>query len=197
MSNSLADFRHRAELARAIRNHQWEATEDGRVVVPSMSSLCIGGAFEARLNGEGIDIGPNLIPTEGLNHVLNVILGATAKISNWYVAPFKGNATPAAGWTAANFTSNSTEAVAADYTEGSRRPLTMGSAAGGVISNSASKATFTFAGSLTVYGFGILSVQAAEATTGTLFAAARLGTARAVVATDVLDVQYTLTLTST
>lgn len=143
---------------------------------------------------------PNIVTTAGLNHFLDVVLGATAKSTTWYVFIFKNNVTPAAGDTAAKLGAAGAygECQDADYD----LPLTNRPeyidvpAAAGVMTNTASKAQFTMAASITVYGAGMVDVQAKTGTTGTLLAAKKFTTARVVVDDDELFVTYQHTATS-
>lgn len=144
---------------------------------------------------------PNIVTTVGLNHFLDVVLGATAKSATWYVFIFKNNVTPAAGDTAAaklGAAGTYGECQDADYD----LPLTNRPeyidvpAAAGVMTNAASKAQFTIAATITVYGAGIVDVAAKTGTTGTLAAAKKFTTSRAVVDNDELFVTYQVTGTS-
>lgn len=147
------------------------------------------------------EVSKNLIVDEGLNHFLNVVMGATAKISTWYVGIFTNNVTPAAADVPA------TELGAAGtYGEGQDAdydlPLTNkpeyidAPATAKVMSNSGTPASFTIAATITVYGAFISSVAAKTATTGTLLAAKKFDASRAVIDNDVLTVQYDITAAS-
>jgi hypothetical protein len=187
-------LRHRAEILRAVRNNKFERTADGSVFVPSMK-LTIGGVFGAEFNGDGVDIGDNIIPTEGLNHILNTVLDEEAQILAWRVAIFSGNVTPNASYTAANFASTATEITTA-Y-NGTDRPLYVPApSTTGVTTNTASKADFVFNTSGTARGAAIISGVTKGATTGKLLAVARFASDRAFVAADTLAVTYTLTLSN-
>lgn len=136
----------------------------------------------------------NILPLEGLNHILSVILNNGSKVSPWLLALFEGNYTPVAGLTAATFTAAATECIA--YDETARVEFVEGAPAGGVIANTASRAIFTMNATKTIYGGALLSTSAKSSTSGVLLAAARFGTAREVIDDDELAVKYTLTLTS-
>jgi len=136
----------------------------------------------------------NLIPTEGLNYMLGTALTGVAQLLSWYIAIFSGNYTPVATLTAATFTANTTESTA--YAETTRVAWTPGAIAGGSVDNSANKAVFTMNATTTIYGIGQLSVSTKSATTGTLISCALFAAAKAVVATDVLNVTSTLSATS-
>lgn len=145
-------------------------------------------------------VGKNIIPTEGLNALLDIAVGATAKEAAWYVGIFKGNYTPIATNTAANALGAAglfTECQDADYSPATNRPAyTIVAASGGVITNAASKAEFTAAGTITVYGGFIASSQAKTATTGKLLSAKKFDASKALSPTDLLYVTVQLTATS-
>lgn len=170
---------------------------DGGVLVPS-SSMVAKGWYHGKIVRDGKVIDEwedhNLVGTEGLNHILGVELAGTTQVTSWYLAPYEANATPSASWTAANFTANSTECTA--YTNSTRVTWTPGSASGGVISNTASPATFTFNATKTIYGAGLLSVSTKSSTSGVLFSASLFSSAKSVVNLDQLILTYSFTLTS-
>lgn len=140
------------------------------------------------------ELASNILPTAGLNHILDVVLHGSSQVTTWYVAPFEGNYTPVAGLTAASFTADATECTA--YDEATRVAYNEAAASGGVITNSANKAVFTINASKTLYGAALVSASAKSSTSGTLLAAARFSSSRAVVDDDEVAVSYSLTLTS-
>lgn len=185
----------RGEMLRALAGcgftpSQSEGALDGSMPVMGVFEL------EHRRNGKliGRDISSNIVTTEGLNHILSVVLGAGSAVSPWYIALFEGNYTPVAGLTAATFTASATECTA--YDEAARVAYVEGTPSGGVIDNSASRAVFTMNATKTIYGGALLSVSTKSSTSGTLLAAARFSSSRAVVDDDELSVRYSLTLTS-
>lgn len=179
-------------IARRLRNHQWEHSPNG-ILLPR-DNLTIGGVFEHDVNGRDLRYDHNLVVTEGLNHTLATEIGNGAAVTTWYVVPFKGNYTPVAGLTAATFPAAATEAT--EYDEATRVQYVDGTPSGGSIDNLASKAAFTINAGITIYGVALVSVSTKSSTSGTLFSATRFGSSRPVVATDVLNVGYTVTLTS-
>lgn len=196
-ANPLA--RHRGEFARAIRNGQFEQTESG-LFFPRANAI-LGGVFEVDHRRNGVQIGftgaePNVIPTQGLNHMLDVVLRGTAGISPWYIGLFTGNVTPGATLTGATFAAVCTEWTG--YSEGTRVAFDEAAASGGVTDNAANRALFTSTGSATVYGGALLSASAkgAAGSGDICLAAARFSSSRAVINGDELAVKYTLTLTS-
>jgi hypothetical protein len=63
--------------------------------------------------------------------------------------------------------------------------------------NSASRASFVFNATKTIYGAFLVSASAKSATTGTLFSAARFSTSKSVESSDELLLTYTINATST
>jgi hypothetical protein len=143
---------------------------------------------------------PNIVPTVGLNHFLDVVMGAVAKSTTWYVGIFKNNVAPLAGHTATELGSVGSygECQDADYD----LPLTNRpeyidvAAAAGVMTNTASKAQFTIAATITVYGAAMVDVQAKTSAAGTMLAAKLFTNSRAVIDNDELFVTYQMTATS-
>jgi hypothetical protein len=140
---------------------------------------------------ENID---NIIVTEGRNHILDVTYHAAAQITTWYLCPFEGNYTPVAGDTAATFPASSTECTA--YDEAARVAFVETAPSAGSLSNVGNVAVFTMNASKTLYGVSLSSVSTKSATTGTLMSASRFAAPRAVVDNDVVQITYTINVTS-
>lgn len=136
----------------------------------------------------------NLMPTEGLNYLLETSVRGGAALSSWYVGLFEANYTPLAADTAATFPGSATESTA--YAESTRQAYTTVAASGGVLTNTASKAAFTMNATKTIYGGFIASASAKSATTGKLLSAAKFSASKAVESGDVLNITATMTLTS-
>jgi hypothetical protein len=132
----------------------------------------------------------NLVVDEGLNYILNVGLSGGVQNVTWYVATFEGNYTPVAGDTAATFPGSATECTA--YDEPSRPTYDEAPSVAKSITNNANRALFTYNATKTIYGASLHSVATKAAVTGQLFAAAKFGVARNVIATDQLLVAYTI-----
>lgn len=136
----------------------------------------------------------NLIPDEGRDYMMNAALNGGAQFSTWYVGLYSGNYTPVATDTAATFVASATEITTA-YSETTRVALVDGALAAGLWANVASPASFTFtAASTVVRGGFITSVAAKSATTGVLLSAVLAGTAKTVLAGEVLKVTTGLSL---
>jgi len=152
--------------------------------------------FEQWRNGKLIDTWAchNIIPTQGLDHILAVVCNAGSQVTAWFVGIFEANYTPIAGDTAASFVASSTESTA--YAEAARPAWTESTPSGGSTTNSASKAEFTMNATKTIYGAFLTSVSTKSATTGTLLSASKFGTAKIVDSGDILRVTASLTITS-
>ncbi len=163
-----------------------------------MSTLKVGVNYlvEVIRNGRVIDteVVHNLVPTEGLNHFLNVEFKGTTQVLSWYLAIFEGNYTPTAADTAAALPAAATECTA--YDEATREAFVAGTVAGGIVDNTASRAEFTMNATKTIYGAFMTSAPAKGATTGVVVSSVRFSAAKSLVATDVLRVTAGVTMTS-
>lgn len=182
----------------------------GGILTPKPQQLILGGTFhcehrrfkEYRVVGgwekiyQTIDEWDvhNLVTNEGLNHLLNTEFDAGTPVTSWFIGIFQGNYTPLSTDTAANIASNSTEC--SSYTSPTRPAWTAAAASSQSISNTASPATFTFNGSVTVYGAFLISNSTISGTSGTCFSAAQFGASKAVVNTDQLIITYTFNAAS-
>lgn len=169
----------------------------GGVLIPT-TKLSVGGRYtiEHVRAGETIDVETidNLVVNEGLDHVLNTVFHQGAQINTWFLGLFEGNYTPPPTVTAANISSQSTETTA--YDEATRPEYSEAAPSAQSITNAANKATFTFNATKTIYGAFLISNSGKGATAGTLFSAARFGTAKQVVDDDQLLLTYTFTASS-
>jgi hypothetical protein len=147
--------------------------------------------------------GSNTFTTEGMNNLLNIIFGTTSKAGSaiFYVGIFKNNVTPGLTDTAAaklGAAGSYGECQDADYsTPATNKPAyTIAAAASGACTNAAAAASFTMAQGITVYGAFLSTSPAKTAVDGYLYAAKKFGTARAVIAADVLAVTYVVSCTT-
>ncbi len=133
----------------------------------------------------------NLVVDQGLNYALNASFGQTSALTSWYIGLFEGNYTPVAGLTAATIAGLSTETTA--YTSGTRPAWTTVAATSKQLTNGASRASFVFNATKTIYGAFLVSSSTKGGTSGTLFSAARFTTAKQVDNGDELLITYLLT----
>jgi hypothetical protein len=189
--------KHAREIAGFLNRGDFEHTEDGLII---HSSIRARGKYTHSVNGgqdERIDF--NLIPAQGIAYFLNVGLGAGAKLSNWYLAPFSGAVNPAANWTAANFAANASEITSNSegYSNLTRPQWVPGAAAAGVIGNLSNRAVFNIVctSTLNISGIGMLSGNAKGGVDGVLVSASRYNSVRVVNNGDAFEVGYEVELT--
>ena len=139
----------------------------------------------------------NLVVNVGLQYMAGVALTSTTQITAWYIGLYGAGAsnTPAATDTLASH---------AGWTEitpysGNRPAATFAAATNAnpsVVTNSASKASYTINATATVGGAFLSSAN--SGTTGTLFSAADFSSPgdRSVVSGDILSVTYTFSLSA-
>ena len=138
----------------------------------------------------------NVTTDEGLNALLDIMFHDATKIATWYLAVFEDNYTPLVSNTYA--TPGYTECIA--YAPATRPEFVEAAASSKVLTNSASKASFTFNATKTIYGASLVGGGSAATTKadtaggGTLFASSAFTTSKSVVDTDVLLVSCTITL---
>lgn len=170
---------------------------DGGVLLPA-SGLKVAGKYHGQIIRAGRVIDEfedsNLVVNEGLNSLLDIYFHASTQITTWYLGIFEGNYTPVATVTAATIASAATECTA--YTNGTRPAYDEAAASSQSITNSASRASFVFNATKTIYGAFLISNSTKSGTSGTLFSAARFSTSKAVESSDELLLTYTFTAAS-
>ncbi len=136
----------------------------------------------------------NLVPIEGLNHIVGVVVKQATQVPAWFIGVFEGNYGPVPGDTAATFPTAAVECQT--YTPATRPAFTTGAVAGGAADNTASRAEFTFTSAKTIYGAFLVPVATKGGVTGPLLSAARFAEPKAVAVDDVLRVTATFEATS-
>lgn len=181
-------MRNRLEFARAIANKKYEVGPRG-ILFPRQKTM-VAGVFRSWVNGRDMQDDPNVIPVEGLNKILKSGLAVAA-----FIAPFTNNITPGSTITAATF-----DGVLAEwtgYSETTRQAWEIPADPDeGLFTNAADPAVFTSNGVATVYGAGLLTASAREATTNECYAASKFDNARALANGDKLTIQYDVNATS-
>jgi hypothetical protein len=154
-------------------------------------------------NGEviGVEEVDNLIPNEGLNHLLDVTLKAGAANATWYVSLYTGSYDPAinggATLTAATYSAAVSE-LTSGYTGSTNRIAWVpGTISAGAVSNSGNVAAFSMTATNTVTGGALLSASGTGSTAGTLISVVKFGTSKSVVNGDILNITAGITLAST
>lgn len=163
--------------------------------IGSDGNLAMSGKYVGQIIRDGnvideFDI-DNMVVDQGLNYALNAAFGQTSAVASWYIGLFEGNYTPTSAVTAATIAGLATECTA--YTAGSRPAWTTVSATAKQLTNGASRASFVFDATKTIYGAFLVSSSTKSGTSGTLFSAARFTTAKQVDSADELLVTYVLT----
>jgi hypothetical protein len=166
--------------------------------VKSILPVCSWWEFEHYRQGKLIDQWEqkNVNTNEGLNHLLNVAFNSATQITSWYMGLFENDYTPLVTNTYADPGFTESEA----YDEAARVAYVDATASAKIMTNSASKATFTISTTKTIYG-AFLCGGGTDAATwkntaggGTLFASSKFATAKEVVDDDILMVVCSITL---
>lgn len=187
-------IKHSREFRRNVINHKYERTEAG-ILFPSMNAH-MQGIYSSSVNDEAWIDEHNIIPDEGLNHVLDVICANGTQIATWYMALYANAYTPTAALTAALFPSTAGEITSASegYSEANRItwvPDAVDTVNTEII-NEATPASFTIvtASSLAVNGAALLSVNVKGSTSGVIISAGRFPAQRNLSDTDTFNVKY-------
>lgn len=135
----------------------------------------------------------NLVVNLGLNLLLDNSFDAAAGSVLWYVG-LKDTGSVAAGDTMGSHAGWATITPYSDATDPAWTKN--GSASGGAMSNSSSKAVFNINATDTIFGAFLKSDNTKGGTAGTLYGGGDFGASRAVVDGDTLSVQVDLTVTA-
>lgn len=186
-----------AALSAAIAVNDYTTNEDGSITTGG--GITAKGEYFDRKNNEEWQRTENLIPTEGLAHILNVALGTTPKPAGYYLALFSAAAQPAANWTAASFATTASEIVSSTegYTSATRPTWTPTNTSTNSIDNMAAvaKVTMKTASTLTVQGAAMLTSNSKGGTTGALISASKYAAARVFQDGDTYEIGYRISLT--
>jgi len=139
----------------------------------------------------------NLCVNQGLTYLLGAGFSAVTAISAWYVAIYDNNHTPASNNTYA--TPGFTEAT--NYSEATRPAWSKGAVTARTLTNTASKASFTFSSAATIYGAALVGGGTAATTKGNVAGGGQLfnisafsSGAKGMASSDVLKVTVALTV---
>ncbi len=144
----------------------------------------------------------NIVATQGLNDLLTKYFKGSSYTATWYVGLIDnaGWTAYAAGDTAAKITTSANPPTTngwqelTAYSESVRQTLTLGTASGGSIDNSASQAVFTANASKTIRGAFIISDNTKGGTSGILYCEVDFSVAQPVISGNVLNETTTLTV---
>ena len=186
-------------LLSAISANDYTENQDGSITTGN--GITAKGEYFDRKNNEEWQRTENLIPTEGLAHILNVALGTTPKPASYHLALFSAAAQPAANWTAASFATTASEIVSSTegYSSATRPTWTPTNTATNSIDNmtagNVAKVTIRTASSLTVQGAAMLTSSSKGGTTGALISASKYATPRVFQDGDTYEIGYRISLT--
>lgn len=193
---SLNPFLASALLA-SVSAKDYTSNADGSITTGQ--GITAKGEYYDRINGGEWTRTENLIPTEGLAHILNVALGTTPKPASYHLALFSAAAQPAANWTAASFASTASEIVSMTegYSSATRPTWTPANTATNSIDNMAAvaKVTMKTASSLTVQGAAMLTNSGKGSTAGALISASKYASPRVFQDGDTYEIGYRISLT--
>lgn len=186
-----------SSLLAAVSAKDYTNNDDGSITTGQ--GITAKGEYYDRINGGEWTRTENLIPTEGLAHILNVALGTTPKPASYHLALFSAAAQPAANWTAASFASTASEIVSMTegYSSATRPTWTPANTATNSIDNMAAvaKVTMKTASSLTVQGAAMLTNSTKGGTTGALISASKYAAPRVFQDGDTYEIGYRIGLT--
>lgn len=184
-------------LLAAVSAKDYTSNDDGSITTGQ--GITAKGEYYDRINGGEWTRTENLIPTEGLAHILNVALGTTPKPASYHLALFSAAAQPAANWTAASFASTASEIVSMTegYSSATRPTWTPANTATNSIDNMAAvaKVTMKTASSLTVQGAAMLTNSSKGSTAGALISASKYAAPRVFQDGDTYEIGYRISLT--
>lgn len=184
-------------LLAAVSAKDYISNDDGSITTGQ--GITAKGEYYDRINGGEWTRTENLIPTEGLAHILNVALGTTPKPASYHLALFSAAAQPTANWTAASFAGTASEIVSMTegYSAATRPTWTPANTATNSIDNMAAvaKVTMKTASSLTVQGAAMLTNSGKGSTAGALISASKYAAPRVFQDGDTYEIGYRISLT--
>lgn len=190
----------KTRLIRELDAERFEQTESG-VLFSALGAVGTGEYVHRKNEGAWV-VDQNTMTVEYLTYLLNAGMnGAPAAITSWFMTLFGTGQLPSDEWTANSFAALNTENVNASegYTSVDRPAFQLGTAADGIISNSANPTRFTFASAdpqnpVQIGGIATLSSNNRGGSSGILVSASNLSTTREFTDGDTYDVIYRLRL---
>lgn len=184
-------------ISAAMAVSDYTSNDDGSITTGQ--GITAKGEYFDRINGGEWTRTENLIPAEGLAHILNVALGNTPKPASYHLALFSAAAQPAANWTAASFASTASEIVSMTegYSAATRPTWTPNNTSTNSIDNmtAVAKVTMKTASTLTVQGAAMLTNSSKGSTAGALISASKYAAPRVFQDGDTYEIGYRISLT--
>lgn len=195
--------KHIREFRNYILNGQYEPTEAG-ILFPKANARVAGG-YTHWITGYESEIATdhNIVPDEGLNHFLSVVLKAGTASPNWYLALHSGSGTPAASLTAATYNATLSEIQASSGDPGGYTQATRVAWAADAIDtvntevvNDTTPAAFTVSTTTTlvVNGAALMDKSGKTDYTGVIASAGKFTATRNLADTDVFNLKYKVDL---
>ena len=131
-------------------------------------------------------IAHNILPVQGVNHMLDVLAKGGTQIESWYLMLYENDYAPVSTDVAATFPSLAGESTA--YVSPTRHEIQFGNITGGSLSNVGSRIEVEFTADRTIRGGAIVSTAAKGSTAGILLSAVRFPSPRQVDANTILRV---------
>lgn len=136
----------------------------------------------------------NIMPLEGIHHVLNTVLKGGAQVAQWHIGLYETAYTPTPNDIMATFPTQAVETT--EYASATRMTFTPGTLAAGSVDNSANAVEFEFTAAKLIYGGFISSSSAKGSTSGVLLSAVRFGSPKSVDSSSTLRVTAGFTMAS-
>ena len=136
----------------------------------------------------------NIMPIEGIHHVLNTVLKGGAQVAQWHIGLYESAHTPTPNDIMATFPTQAVETT--EYVSTTRMPFTPGTLTAGSVDNSANSAEFDFTTTKLIYGGFLSSSSAKGSTSGVLLSAVRFGSPKSVDSSSTLRVTAGFTMAS-
>jgi hypothetical protein len=169
-----------AEIVRGARNAE-------QVLLKNLYRVeCLGADGKTKW----IEEFGNLVVDEGLDDLLSQYAKGSGYTASHFVGLTDGTPTPAAG---DDMTTHAGWAEIADYDEGTREVLTLGTVSSQSVDNAASKASFAINASVTVGGVFVCTNSTKSGTSGTLYSIGAFAADKVLTSGDTLNVTVTLT----
>jgi hypothetical protein len=195
--------KHIREFRNYILNGQYELTSGG-IFFPKASAQASGKCTHWVTGYESeMATDHNIVPDEGLNHFLSVVLKAGTASPNWYLALHSGSGTPAAALTAATYNATLSEIQASSGDPGGYAEATRVVWAADAVDtvntevvNDATPAAFTVSTTTTlvVNGAALMDKSGKTDYTGVIASAGKFTAARNLADTDVFNLKYKVDL---
>jgi len=187
--------KHFNEFRNYILNHQYEVG-DGVILFPKANATA-AGMYTHWVTGyeSGIQHDHNVLPNEGLHHLLDATLKNSTRYATWYLMIHSGTGVPVAGTTAASYHGDLTE-ISTGYTEATRVTWAGDavSLANTEVVNDATPAVFTINGTVAVNGAGLTTQAVKLNTGGILMSAGKFAATRNLSDTDEFNLKYKVDL---